>query len=79
MKRKRAPVRKIPRIPKSRRVDVTREEFDRVIDLLNARGTILNHLQTEQDVQLKRIAQMQMELDRLLRTIDGLSSSPHKL
>lgn len=78
MKRRRVPVRKVPRIPKSRRVDVTREEFDRVIDLLNRRGAILNHLQTEQDIQLKRIAQIQIELDRVMRTIATLSGSVNK-
>ena len=56
---------KIPRVPKSKRVDVTRAEFDRVIDLLNERGQILNDLRHDLDIQFKRIAAMQAELDRL--------------
>lgn len=56
---------KAPRIPKSRRVDVTRAEFDRVIDLLNERGLILNDLRHNLEVQFKRIAAMQAEIDLL--------------
>jgi hypothetical protein len=37
----RRPDRAIPRIPKSRRFDVARDEFNHVIDLLNERGEIL--------------------------------------
>jgi len=47
------------------RIDVTRAEFNRVIDLLNERGQILNDLRHNQDVQFRRIAQLQAELDRL--------------
>jgi hypothetical protein len=58
-------VRKARRIPKGRRMDVTRAEFDRVIELLNQRGEMLNDLRADQRVQLMRIAQIQAELDRL--------------
>jgi hypothetical protein len=58
-------VRKAQRIPKGRRVDITREEFDGVIDLLNQRGEMLNNLVANQHIQLTRIAQIQAELDRL--------------
>jgi hypothetical protein len=77
MPAKRKRIRKAPLIPKSRRVDVTRAEFDRVIDLLNRRGEIINTMrqQVEENtreikVQLARFAQVQAELDetrRLLR------------
>lgn len=67
--------RKIPRakrVPRSplTRVDVTRGEFNRIIDILNERNVILNALrdaitgiQQTCDVQFKRMAQMQAELD----------------
>jgi len=71
--------RRIPRahaIPRSRltRVDVTRGEFNRIIDVLNERNVILNRLREAvdellriTDVQFKRMAQMQAELDDLRR------------
>jgi len=64
MRRKTSRVR---RIPKSRRVDVTRGEFDRIIDLLNERGQILNNIIRNQDIQFQRIAQIQAELDQIRR------------
>jgi hypothetical protein len=61
--------RSIPRIPKSRRFDVSRDEFNRVIDVLNKRGEILqaslDQMRGDLDVQFKRIAQLQIELDRV--------------
>ena len=62
---KKDPRRRIPRIPKGRRMDVRREEFNQLVDLLNERGKILNGLIQEQQIQLQRIAQLQAELDRL--------------
>jgi hypothetical protein len=72
--------RRLPRIRKSRRVDVTRAEFDRVIDLLNKRGEIVDQMRRDLeavddvrrdlDVQFKRIAQLQEEVDRLKRQRD---------
>ena len=56
---------RLPRIPKSRRHDVTREEFDRVIDLLNQRGEIVDQMRRELDVQFKRMAQIQLEIDEV--------------
>jgi len=74
-------LRALPRIPKSRRGAVTRAEFDNVIDILNERGEILfgyrtaldeHHTRLDQigrelETQLKRIAQLQVELDRFNR------------
>ena len=60
-------ISRVRRIPKSRRVDVTRGEFDRVIDLLNERGEILNNIIRNQDIQFQRIAQIQAELDQIRR------------
>jgi len=69
--RLRRPHRAIPRIPKSRRFDVSRSEFNRVIDLLNQRGDILqeyrvslDQMRLDLDIQFKRIAQLQLELDQ---------------
>jgi hypothetical protein len=56
-------LRTLPRSPKSRRMDVTRAEFNHVIDLLNERGEIVDQIRRELDIQFKRIAQLQFELD----------------
>jgi hypothetical protein len=67
------------RIPKARRVprplsrrDVTRGEYNRIVDILNERNVILNalrdgqrQLEHDRDVQFKRIAQLQAELDEI--------------
>jgi hypothetical protein len=72
MKIKRRLHRSIPRIPKSRRFDVSRNEFNHVIDLLNKRGEILqeyrlslDQMRRDLDIQFKRIAQLQFELDQV--------------
>ena len=76
-KPRRAP--KVPRIPKATHVDVTREEFNRVIDILNRRSAIIEehsgmlvNLDHQQDVQFRRIADIQAELDLLKRLIQKL-------
>lgn len=71
-----------PTIPKARiirpspltRIDVRRGEFDRLIRILNERNAMLNALrdavqglERASEVQFKRIAQMQAELDQLKR------------
>jgi len=58
---------KIRRIPKGRRTDVRRDEFNKVIDLLNKRGEILNTILRDQQIQFQRIAQMQADLDVIKR------------
>jgi hypothetical protein len=63
-------VRPFPRIPVASRFDVTRAEFNRVIDLLNERGEILNDLRHNQDVQFRRLAQLQADVDLLKRALD---------
>ncbi len=67
-------LRPVKRIPKGRRIDVSRAEFDKVIDLLNVRGDILNGLRKDLDIQFKRIAQMQAELDMLRQMLEALSA-----
>jgi hypothetical protein len=77
MPSKRPAVKRVSPIPKSRRIDVTRAEFDRVIDLVNERGRILNNLQENQEIQFKRIAQMQAELDRATHDLQTLTAVVH--
>jgi hypothetical protein len=67
---KKTPPRRVARakpIPLSRRVDVTRAEFNRVIALLNERSALINDLRYNQEIQFKRIAQLQAELDLFRR------------
>jgi hypothetical protein len=73
MARKKRPVRKVTRIPTFKRVDVTREEFERVNMLLNERGDIINEIRHDLDIQFKRMAQIQGELDEIQRAIQRLS------
>lgn len=60
LKTHRRPVR---RIPKGRRVDVRRAEFNHLIDMLNERADVINRLLQDQQIQFQRIAQIQAELD----------------
>jgi hypothetical protein len=77
----------VRRIPKARRVarsplnrvDVTRAEYNRIIDILNERNIILNALrdgleraQRDSAVQFTRIAQLQAELDDLKKSRKGI-------
>lgn len=68
--------RRLPRSPLSRK-DVTRGEYNRIIDLLNQRTAILNEfrdvitgLEHASDIQFRRIAQLQADLDAIRRTLD---------
>jgi hypothetical protein len=64
-----------PRIAKAARIrqsslsrtDVTRAEYNNIIEVLNQRGEIINGLRRELEVQFKRMAQMQSELDEVRR------------
>jgi hypothetical protein len=47
------------------RRDVTRREFNQVIDLLHERGEIIAGLMKELQIQFKRMAQIQSELDEV--------------
>jgi hypothetical protein len=59
--------RRPPLIPEARRLEVKREEFDRVIDLLNERGEVVDRMRRDLDIQFKRIAELQQEIDALKR------------
>jgi hypothetical protein len=71
--------RRIPRIAKTRGSAVTRAEFNRVIEMLNERGKILEDyghafagIRHDLDLQFRRIAQLQAELDRIRRAWEKL-------
>ena len=55
-------------------MDVRRDEFNQLVDLLNERGELLNALIREQKIQFERIAQLQADVDRLRRELGRLKS-----
>jgi hypothetical protein len=57
--------RKVPRIQKAKRLQVTREEYNGLVDLLNERGQIIARLRQDLDTQFKRIAQIQVQIDEV--------------
>jgi hypothetical protein len=78
------------RIPKARtlrrsslqRVDVTRAEYNEIIDLLNERNLILNalreaieRLERADHVQFARTAQLQADIDLLKRALERPKAS----
>jgi hypothetical protein len=77
MPTKKRPLRSGKRIPTRKRTAVSRAEFNTVLDILKERGVILNGLRKDLDIQFKRIAQMQAELD-LVHQMLG-ESSPRKV
>jgi hypothetical protein len=67
--------RHVPRIRKIRH-DISREEFNRVVDLLNERGRLheehsekIEELRRHLETQLTRIGQLQAELDRIKKNV----------
>jgi hypothetical protein len=63
---------RIPRIPKARQTGVSRGEFNRVIEMLNQRGNVVEEygnalatIRRDLDIQFRRIAQLQAELDQI--------------
>ena len=67
------------RIPKGRRMDVRREEFDRLIDLLNERTDLLNRLLQDQQIQFHRIAQIQAQFDLMQQALARLTREVSEL
>jgi hypothetical protein len=51
-------------------MDVSRAEFNRVIEILNERGSIINDLRHNQEMQFRRLAQLQAEVDLIRRGWD---------
>jgi hypothetical protein len=74
MPKKLRSLRRAKRIPKGRRIDVSRAEFDKVIDILNERADIMNGLRKDLDIQFQRIAQIQVELDVLRQMLEASSA-----
>jgi hypothetical protein len=64
--------RTVRRLPKGRDASISRAEMNRLVDLLNERGEMLNRVLRDQEIQFERIAQIQADLDvmkaRYLRT-----------
>ena len=69
--------RRVPKAPRLRvsplkRTDVTRAEYNRIIEVLNERNEILNGLRHNSDIQFQRIAQIQADLDLIKRALEKL-------
>jgi hypothetical protein len=58
-------IARVPKVSKLQRNDVTREEFNHVIEMLNERGEIINQIRRELELQFRRMAQIQAQLDRV--------------
>jgi hypothetical protein len=81
-KRQRSASRRIPRARRLQRsplsrTDVTRAEYNRIIDILNERNIILNalreglqRLEHAGGIQFTRIAELQADVDALKRRLD---------
>ena len=82
MKRRRTVAHRIPKARPLRtsplsRMDVTRAEYNQIIDVLNERNAILNGLREAvrtlehvSDIQFKRFAQLQADVDRIVQELD---------
>jgi len=77
-RRPRGRIRKAVRLRASAlsRIDVTRAEYNRIVEVLNERSEIvkalrqaLHDLRHDSDIQFKRIAQLQAELDRIVQAL----------
>jgi len=69
--------RRVPKAPRLRvsplkRTDVTRAEYNRIIEVLNERNEILNGLRHNSDIQFQRIAQIQADVDLIKRALEKL-------
>jgi len=60
--------RKIQPIPRAKRRDVTRGEYNALVDLLNERGRIIDGILRNLELQFQRMAQIQAELDEVRAT-----------
>jgi hypothetical protein len=54
----------------TRHAAVTRKQFNDLVALLNQRGEIMDDLVRNQEIQFKRLAQLQAEMDLLRRALD---------
>lgn len=67
IKKKSRKLPKVRRLSALTRKDVTRQEYNQLVDIINRRGAILDTMQRELETQFKRIAQIQSELDEVRR------------
>jgi chromosome segregation ATPase len=65
------------RVPRERRVDVTRQEFDHLSALVTEASAALVSLRRELEIQFTRMAQIQSELEAVQRRI-GHGADPAK-
>ena len=59
----------------ARRTDVTRDEFNRVIQILLDRTEILEGFRRDLRIQFQRTAQLQVAVDRLVARLDALENA----
>jgi hypothetical protein len=57
--------RRLARIPLAKRQDVTRGEYNALVELLNTRAELIDDHRRALDIQFKRMAQIQDEVDQL--------------
>jgi hypothetical protein len=80
MRRNTRRTRTIPRLPKPRSADAMSDELNHVIAILNRRSAIIEEhalmlaaLEHEQTIQLRRIADLQAEVDAIKRFVGKLA------
>jgi hypothetical protein len=66
--------RQVRLVAKGRGEEIRREEIDRLVDILNERGEMLNRILQEQRIHFERMAQLQAELDRVKQELARLKS-----
>jgi ribosome-binding protein aMBF1 (putative translation factor) len=64
---------KLKRTPARKRRDLRREEFDRLVEIVNQHGELINDARRDLDIQFKRTAQIQSELDETQRSLQRLA------
>jgi hypothetical protein len=62
-----------PRVPRAKRTDVTREEFDRLLKLLNERSDFIDRNRRDLDIQFTRLADLQADVDEIKRLLKKLA------
>jgi hypothetical protein len=57
--------KRLRRIPKAKRADVTRDEYNALVDRLNERARLIEDMQRTLEAHARRMTEMQAELDEL--------------
>jgi hypothetical protein len=68
MAKKRAPKRR-RRVAPDRRIDVTRLEYEHIFDLAQRNAEAIARLEHTHDIQLRRTAELQAELNELRKQV----------